>query len=182
MGNTYKKDLKNMITILTIIFLLLFLVSFLLYLHGRADIWETLCITFGVTLYHFLMRISVGCVFNKILHNNVDYTRKWFQEKFFEKALYKIIRVKKWKQYMPTYNLDHFNIQNHSLIEIVEAGCQAELVHETIVLLSFLPIILIIWFDAGVVFVLTSFMAAMLDGALVILQRYNRPRLLRLIR
>lgn len=172
--------MRKIISGLSILFLSLFMISFIILLRGKNDIWETLCITFGVTSYHFGMRLSVGAIIEKILHNNVDYAKRWFVEKPFEKSLYAAINVKKWKKYMPTYDADNFDIKKHSIIEIVKASCQAEIVHEVIMIFSFLPIILMIWFQSGEVFVITSILAALLDGIFVIVQRYNRPRLLRL--
>lgn len=172
--------MKKAMIQLSIIFLSLFFVSFAVYLCVKNDIWETLSITLGITSYHFLMRLLVGKIIDKTLHNRVDYTKKWFVEKPFEKSLYKAIQVKKWKKYMPTFEHDYFDIKKHSIVEIIGAGCQAEIVHEVIMVFSFLPIILIIWFNSSAVFVITSALAALFDGLFVIMQRYNRPRLLRL--
>lgn len=174
--------MKKVMIRLSIIFLCLFIVSFAICLCVRNDIWETLSIIFGVTSYHFLMRLLVGKILDKTLHNSVDYTKKWFIEKPFEKSLYKMIRVKKWKKYMPTYENDYFDIKKHSIAEIIGASCQAEIVHEVIMIFSFLPIILTIWFNSSAVFVITSVLAALFDSVFVIMQRYNRPRLIRLKR
>ena len=57
----------------------------------------SMAITFGTISYHFLMRLAVGYVVNGIFYNRFDYHRKWFQEKKFEKRLYEVLRVKKWK-------------------------------------------------------------------------------------
>jgi len=83
---------------------------------------------------------------------------------------------------MPAYDPELFSTQNHTWDEIVQAMCQAELVHETIVVLSFLPIMLTIWWGEFWVFLITSVFAALIDLSFVMMQRYNRPRLLRLIK
>ena len=57
----------------------------------------------------------------------------------------------------------------------------AELVHETIAVLSFLPIAAGVRFGAYPVFIITSVLAAACDMAFVIMQRYNRPRLIKLM-
>ena len=59
--------------------------------------------------------------------------------------------------------------------------CQAELVHETIVVLSFLPIAGGIWFGAYPVFIITSVLADGYDLLFVMMQRYNRQRVLTLL-
>ena len=59
--------------------------------------------------------------------------------------------------------------------------CQAELVHETITVLSFVPVLFAIWFGQLPVFLITSLLAAAFDMQFVILQRFNRPRVIKFI-
>ncbi len=58
--------------------------------------------------------------------------------------------------------------------------CQSEIVHAVIILLSFVPLPGTIPFGAFPVFLLTSLAAALTDTVFVIVQRYNRPRVIRL--
>ena len=46
--------------------------------------------------------------------------------------------------------------------------------------LSFVPVAFSVWFGSLGVFLITSFAAFLFDSVFVILQRYNRPRLMRL--
>lgn len=164
---------------LSAVFLILFTASTGFYLYNGNDMWETLSITFGVTSYHFVMRLLTGYVLDGTLHNDVDHTRKWFREKPFERRLYRMLKVKKWKKYMPAFEPEYFDFKSRSAEELIKAGCQAEIVHEAIMVLSFCPTALCIWFAPGAVFVITSVLSALLDSVFVIMQRYNRPRLLR---
>ena len=81
---------------------------------------------------------------------------------------------------MPAYEGDLFDPRKHSWDEIAQAMCQAELVHETIALLSFLPLLAVRWFGSFGVFLITSVLSALLDLMFVTMQRYNRPRVVRL--
>ena len=81
---------------------------------------------------------------------------------------------------MPTYDSSLFDPTLHSWEEIAKAMCQAELVHEVNIAASFVPILLAVWVGALPVFVITSVLAAGYDLLFVMLQRYNRPRVLRL--
>ena len=139
-------------------------------------------ITFGTFAYHFCMRLLVGEVFNLVLRNRVNYNRKWFQVGERETRLYKLLRIKNWKASMPTYDKTLFDSKLHTWDEIAQAMCQAELVHETIVVLSFLPIIASIWFGDFPVFLITSVLAACYDLLFVFMQRSNRPRVLKIVR
>lgn len=145
-----------------------------------AGVWLSLAITFATITYHFLMRLIVGFVFDKAMDNKADYSRAWFQVGPLESRFYNVIKVKKWKNKMPSYDPDVFSHEKHSWDEIAQAMCQAELVHETSAILSFLPILMTMWWGAFGVFLVTSICAALLDLSFVIMQRYNRPRVLRL--
>jgi hypothetical protein len=127
------------------------------------------------------MRLIVGHLTDRVLQNNIDYTRKWFRQSRFESILYSKLKVKKWKSNMPTYAPQNFDSRVHSWDEIAGAMCQAELVHEVIIVLSFLPVAVSVYFGAFWVFLFTSLLAACYDGLFVIMQRYNRPRVIQLI-
>jgi len=128
------------------------------------------------------MRLAVGFLFDRILDNKADYTRPWFQVKAWETRLYRFLRVKQWKRKMPAYDPSLFSPEQHTWHEIAQAMCQAEIVHEIIVVFSFLPLLAARWWDSFGVFLITSLCAAALDLSFVFMQRYNRPRVLRLAR
>ena len=151
-------------------------------LHTCADssLYLPFAITFGTTAYHFLMRLAVGFAFDKLMDNKADYTRPWFRVREWEKRLYRFLRVKRWKNRVPSYDPTLFSPDKHTWDEIAQAMCQAELVHETIVILSFLPLVLSLRWGTLGVFAITSVCAAALDLSFVFIQRFNRPRILRL--
>lgn len=147
-----------------------------------AYVWLLpLLITFATTFYHFAMRLLVGYTVNAICHNRIDCTRPWFRPRAFEGRLYALLRVRHWKRKMPTYAPDTFSKAIHGWEEIAGASCQAEVVHELIVILSFLPLAAIPFLGAPWVFVITSVLSAAFDLLFVCIQRYNRPMLLRQI-
>lgn len=148
----------------------------------KEGIWLTLTITFGTIAYHLCIRLFLGLLFNVIMNNHADYESFWFKPRKWEKKLYEILRVKQWKDKMPTFFADTFNPKLHSWDEIAQAMCQSELVHEVNIIISFLPMIMVIWFDSFWVFFLTSMAAALFDLIFVVMQRYNRPRIINLLK
>ena len=138
-------------------------------------------ITFGTFFYHFAMRLLVGHVVDRIMKNRADYSKPRYQLREFEIRLYKTLKVKKWKGNMPTYDPSLFDPKLHSWEEIAQAMCQAEIVHEVIVVFSFLPLLGAIPFGSFGVFLITSVLAALYDLSFVIMQRFNRPRIMKLI-
>lgn len=140
-----------------------------------------LTITAGTFAYHLLMRLAVGFAFDHKLQNRVDYNLPWFRLRRFEERLYAWLRVGAWKAAMPTFDPDAFDRHKHTWDEIAQAMCQAELVHEVIVVLSLLPMAASCWLGGGLAFAITSVLAATYDMMFVIMQRYNRPRILQIV-
>lgn len=162
--------------------LLAAILSGLLFSRSAGESWLTLAITFGTVAYHLILRLLVGWVFGLVMKNRGDYTRNWYRPRPWEQKLYRFLRVKRWKSCLPTYVPESFSSEVHSWEEIAGAMCQAELVHEVNILLSFVPLAASRWFGAFAVFLLTSLAAAAFDLLFVIVQRYNRARVVKLCR
>ncbi len=173
--------MKKAMNFISVISVLLTVFSIALYCFSELNIAKTLAITFGTISYHFLIRLAVGYIFDKAMKNKADYFRKWYRCSPLEIKIYNLIGVKRWKSKMPSYNADYFNPKKKSWDEIAQAMCQAELVHEINVILSFIPILFSCWFGELLVFVITSVFAALFDTLFVAMQRYNRQRIIKLI-
>ena len=172
---------KTMISV-TVISLALLVASGAAYAMTDLRPLFSIAITFGTIFYHFAVRLAIGGLIDAKYHNHMDYTKKWFRERPFEKKLYQTLKVKKWKKRLPTFNPEDFDLQNHSVEEIIQVSCQAEVVHEVIMPFSFVPILFSIWFGSLGVFIITSCAAFLFDSIFVIIQRFNRLRLMRLLR
>ena len=152
-----------------------------LYIQTASGVLLSLAITAGTAAYHIVMRLLVGLLFRTVMRNKADYRKRRYQVSASEMAIYQKLQVKKWKNRMPTYDRTLFDRRIHTWDEIAQAMCQAELVHETIAVLSFLPILEGIWFGEYPVFVVTSVLAAAFDMMFVLVQRYNRQRIMGLL-
>jgi hypothetical protein len=150
------------------------------YQNSSDNIILILAITFGTTAYHFGIRLFIGTLLNYIMKNKADYTKRWYQVSTLEMILYKKLNVKKWKKKMPTYDKEIFDISKHSWDEIIQATCQSELVHETNVVFSFMPLVASVWFGEFYVFLITSILSALFDLMFVFMQRFNRARILKI--
>ena len=140
----------------------------------------SLAITFGTASYHLVMRLLVGGAFQAMMQNRADLCKRWYRVGRREMAVYEALKVKRWKRRMPTYDNALFDPRLHTWDEVAQAMCQAELVHETIALLSFLPIAAGLRFGAYPVFIVTSVLSAGYDLLFVMMQRYNRQRIMAL--
>lgn len=137
-------------------------------------------ISTGTTAYHFVMRLAVGYIVPKLTHYNFDYHCRWFQPKNWESVFYRKLKLRNWKGKLPTYAPGQFSMAENSMYRIIQNMCGAELVHELIMVLSFLPLLTVPLFGAFPVFLTTSLLAALFDSVFVMAQRYNRPRLVRI--
>ncbi len=139
-----------------------------------------LAITAGTVTYHFGVRLFIGYAIDGIYKNNPDYRKPWFRQLPFEEKLYSFLRVKNWKGKMPTAAPESFDLRVNPPMKVVGAMCQAEIVHEVIIIASFLPIISTVWFGSFWVFFITSLFSACYDLIFVIMQRFNRPRIIKI--
>ncbi len=129
-------------------------------------------------MYHLWARIIMGNV-SKLF--GIQYESRWFSEKKFEKKLYKFLRVKNWKGKVLTYNPELFDVENHTFGEIANTMAKAETDHwinEVISLSSLL--FSLIWGEFWI-FAITAFAAMIFDAQFIVVQRYNRPRVLRIL-
>jgi len=168
--------MKRKLIALTVILLIINIIFAFLTAVYHTDWLLSVTITTGTILYHFAMRLIVGFSVPEKWNPNSP----WFRQKPFEKRLYKKIGVKKWKNKLPTFDPDSFDLEKHSLYEVIETMCKSEVVHEVIMVLSFVPLFFIIFAGTPAVFIITSVIAAMFDGVFVVMQRYNRPRLMKI--
>ena len=173
--------MKRIMNIITAFLSMAFAIFLTVFVATNNSVIEIVTISVGVTLYHFAMRLAVGTTVNFIMKNQADHENAWFRERRFEKNLYAMLGVRKWKKYLPTYSSDAFDTSKKTLKEIVGATCQAEIVHEIIMVLSLLPIALIPLLGGAWAMIITSVLSMAFDSLFVMLQRYNRPRLLRVM-
>lgn len=146
------------------------------YRHAGAAWLLSAAITFGTIFYHLAMRLVVGAAVP--VPKRTD--RQWFRPRSFEPGLYRALRVRQWKGRLPTFLPEQFSLGQAGIEGVLRNSCKAELVHELIMVLSFLPVLAIPKLGAPGVFWATSAVNALFDGCFVTIQRYNRPRLLRL--
>lgn len=172
-----KKVLLNSIYLLLIV--LSIIMFFIVKIQYNAILFSIL-ITVFTTLFHFTIRISFANFFYKLIEKYCTHNRWWFREKSFEKALYRILMIKKWKSKMPTWNDGDFAPGENDFEILMTHMCRAEVYHEICMVLSFVPVLFSIFWGKFWVFFWTSVGGCLFDLMFVLIQRYNRPRVLKL--
>lgn len=184
-SDTKQKTKSTLTAMLTFTLLLgcLTIILFILANNFHKALLSAFAITFLTTFYHFAMRLITGEVITLLFKNKAFRPNSMFFRTYgFEDKLYRKLKVKKWKGAMLTAKPEQFDLKTVSVEELLHNIMQAELVHRVIMLLSFVPLLFIIPFGTPLVFILTSIAACLIDMVFVIIQRYNRPRVLRLLK
>lgn len=179
-----RKTSKNMVLMICIdIFMVVMTVFFeMLYRKFGQECMLTLHVAFLTISYHFVMRLIVGELITVRYRNRrFDLNSVGFRMYNFEPELYKRLKVKKWKKIIITAKPEQFDISKNSMEALLHNIVQAELVHRVIIVLSFVPLLLIIPYGAPMVFIVTSIFSCLIDLQFVIVQRYNRPRVIKLM-
>lgn len=137
-------------------------------------------ITCGMFAYHMLIRFLAPAILCAVTHRHYNPRGRWFSEKPWEKRLYRVLRVKRWKGRALTFDPGDFSLQAHTAEEVVNSMCHAEAVHELIIPLSMSSLLFAIPFGSLAAFLITALLAVAFDLSFVIIQRFNRPRLMRI--
>lgn len=162
--------------------IIFFVINYFVNNNANNNVIYSLGVTSLTIFYHFGMRLFLGeCLLDKLIPSHINYNRKWFKQNKFEQKIYKLLKVKKWKGNMPTYSPDEFSTEKNSWEQIVVAMCRSEIIHEVNMVVSFIPLLFTFAFGSFVAFLITSIVGAGFDLIFVIMQRYNRPRLVRMV-
>jgi len=146
-----------------------------LYANGTVLWTGVACFT---VMYHLWMRIILGNV-TKLF--KIRYTQPWFRTRKFEAKLYRLLRVKKWKNRTLTYNPELFDVQRYSLEEIANTMSKAETDHWINELISLTTLLFALLWGEFPIFLLTAVLAMLFDGQFIVIQRYNRPRIVKIL-
>ena len=146
--------------------------------YNKFILWTG--ITAFTIMYHFWVRIIMGNV-SKLFKKHINYKQWWFKERKFEKNFYKLIRVKNWKDKALTYNPESFSLKEHSLEEIVNTMAKSEVDHWINEVISISTLLFAIPWGAFWIFFITALAAMIFDSQFIIIQRYNRPRIIKIL-
>ena len=138
----------------------------------------------GVTaftiMYHLWVRIIMGNV-SKIFKKHINYNQWWFKEKTFEKKFYEFLKVKKWKRKALTYNPELFSLKDYSLQEIANTMCKSEVDHWINEVISLSTLLFACAWGEFWIFLITAIAAMIFDAQFIVIQRYNRPRIIKIL-
>lgn len=158
------------------------IVCFILYysnMYRNTIILWTGIVAFTI-MYHFWVRIIMGNV-SKLFKKQINYKQWLFKEKKFEKKFYEILHVKEWKGKALTYNPESFSLKEHSLEEIANTMAKSEVDHWINEAISLSTLLFAIPWGAFGIFLISAIAAMLFDSQFIIIQRYNRPRIVKIL-
>ena len=136
-------------------------------------------VTFTI-MYHFWVRIIMGNVL-KLFKKHITYKQYFFREKKFEKKFYDFIKVKSWKDKVLTYAPQEFDLKANSLETVANNMAKAELDHWINSLISISTIFFGYISNVFWPFIVSAIFAMAFETQFIVLQRYNRPRVVKII-
>ena len=146
--------------------------------HNKAVLWTGI-VAFTI-MYHFWVRIIMGNV-SKLFKKHIYYKQWLFKEWAFEKRLYEFLRVKDWKGKALTYDPESFSLKEHTLEEIANTMSKSEVDHWINEVISISTILFAIPWGQGWLFLISAIVAMIFDSQFIIIQRYNRPRIVKIL-
>ncbi len=141
-------------------------------------------------LVFILFSVILTLLAEKMPHGLYNYKKWLYRERKWEDGgrLYeRVFFVKKWKAHLPDigdflkwrFSKKHLvDVRTDYIRRFLTESCKAELTHWMIILSSFL----FIFWGGLVTFSRILLLAMVLNGPYIIIQRYNRPRLVRLLK
>lgn len=148
--------------------------------YNKSDVILWVGISAFTIMYHFWVRIWLGNI-SKLFKKHINYEQAWFKEHKFERKLYKILNVKKWKDKAFTYNPESFSVEHHTLDEIANTMAKSEVDHWINEVISISTMFFSIPWGKFWIFFITALGAMIFDSQFIIIQRYNRPRIVKLL-
>ncbi|MBU5477337.1 Fic family protein [Eubacterium sp. MSJ-21] len=181
-----KMTFRRCFKIVTVILVVLSAICIVIFQMKQTIFWFSSALALVTTTYHFVMRLVVGTLIDLLVRRGINYNNYWFKEKKFERKLYNMLHVKQWKHIIPTWEPEKFSTKQNKIEKIIENMCAAELIHEIIIIMGYASLLFSLftpdWKKYLWIFVITAFLAGCCDIFFVILQRYNRPRVLKILR
>lgn len=169
---------KNTTELTALSAIILMTVFFVLNYYFNIEVLYIIAIIFLIIGFQFGVRVIVGNVVPRFKHK-INVESKWFKTKSFEEKLFKKLNVKKWKNKAPVYDPEEFDFEKNTKDQLIINMCNAEIVHEVNILSGYISLIFAIFLGYVWLFFIGAILGTGMDLIFVIIQRFNRPRMIR---
>ena len=166
------------IEICTILFIFCFIVYYTGYFKNDVVLYT------GVTAFTIVYQLGLRLLFGVLttsFKDKLNVKQFLFKERKFEKKLYETLKVKKWKKRALTYDPEAFNLRKNTKKQVLQTMLKSELDHWINELISLSTLAFALIWGQFAIFLVTCILAMLFDGQFILIQRFNRPRVERLI-
>ena len=178
------KTLYNLIAISCLINILFAVSIILIVVCGYNQPWTAIFITLFMFAYHADIRILIGIVTNNLFKNKINIDKKCYKISTGEFTVLNKLGVKKWKSKFITMFKSQFEVAGFADIEgVLRNNINAEITHHLCFVFGLLAVLFgwMISAEELWLYVITSVVASLaLDLPPILIQRYNRYRLLKI--
>lgn len=129
-------------------------------------------------LYHFGLRIFMGEVTKRF---RINYDHPWYRPRKFESHLYKLLKVRKWKDKVLTFDPASYDFKNRTPQQLAVTMSKSELDHWINEVISLVSVMFALIWGCLPAFLISAIIAMIFDAQFIVVQRYNRPIVLRLM-
>ncbi len=129
-------------------------------------------------LYHFGLRILFGEITKRL---KINYRHPFFRRRGFEKKLYSTLRVRNWKDRVLTFDPASYDFHRHTLDELATTMAKSETDHWINEIISLTSLFFALLWGHFPIFLITCIAAMLFDAQFIVVQRFNRPIVLRLM-
>lgn len=144
--------------------------------ENSAVLWTGI-VSFMI-LYHFGLRILFGEITKRM---KINYKHSWYKTRKGEKQLYKVLRVRRWKDKVLTFDPASYDFKNRTLEQLATTMSKSELDHWINEVISMVSLSFALLWGCWPAFVISAVLAMLFDAQFIVVQRYNRPIVVRLI-
>lgn len=134
--------------------------------------WISMFVASEMILFHFLPPFVIP--FSVIAYKTKS--PFWFKQSKFDKWFYKKIKIREWKNKVPSYDDSLFSLKMRSKEQIIKGMIQSGNVHLFLIFLSFVPIILGKYFSHYTEMIIMAVIFSIVHIPFVVIQRFNIPR------
>lgn len=175
------QNIKQWVKLVLCVILMVMIWFLLIWFAVDKNTSSAFYITRIILAYHIAIRMIWGYIIGKVPLTAFHPEKEYYKMREWEASLYNKANVKSWKNKMPVFKPELWDIRTNSGIDIIRATCQAELDHVGNILLSLLTIFFSRKSSIQFVIIITAINASTFDLIFVMIQRYNRPRLMRIM-
>lgn len=170
---------KQTLYIISSIALILMFAFLTLFVNTHTEAFLVIGLIAFCVCYHVVSRLVIGYICERAFSEGVNYNSERYAVAEFEENFYRKLNFRKLKKKIPSIEETDFSIKKQSIEDIIALTCEAEVRHEFCMIASFLPMLLTLLFGYIPLFLITSAAGIIWDLGFALMQRYNRPRLMR---